>query len=376
MTGLTTSEVSPEARAVIRRMKEYVDDVLTGRIPACEKVIKACRRHESNLQSSRRKKYPWRFDKELAARPVLFMERYLVPTKGQYDSMALMGWQVFVLCSVYGWVDKCTGLRRFREALILVPRSNGKSTMISGVSTYGMTKDGERGADIYLLANTKEQAGIVYEECRNQILASPALSCRIRALRDRLHYDATASSIQHRSSDSKRLDGLAPHYAVFDELHGYRNFALINVIKRGTNKRRNPIIWYISTMGSVLDGPLVHYYQLFSDALEEGLMEKTVSDRLFSFICEIDPGDDVADERAWYKANPSLGQILSMDMLRDDWARAKGVPAERADFICKQLNVMVDSGDAGYVDIEVIGRNQGQAGAETLRTRRGSTSQS
>lgn len=36
--------------------------------------------------------------------------------------------------------------------------------------------DGERGADIYLLANSKEQAGIVFNECRDQIRASRYLA--------------------------------------------------------------------------------------------------------------------------------------------------------------------------------------------------------
>ena len=63
---------------------------------------------------------------------------------------------------------------------------NGKSTMLAGNATYGACKDNERGADIYLLANSKEQAGIVFNECRSQIRASRYLSPRFRPLRDGL----------------------------------------------------------------------------------------------------------------------------------------------------------------------------------------------
>ena len=61
-----------------------------------------------------------------------------------------------------------------------------------------------------------------------------------RTLRDGVYYDAMQSSIKHRSSDSKRLDGLNPHMAIFDEIHEYRDFKLINIIKRKIVKRLQP----------------------------------------------------------------------------------------------------------------------------------------
>src|SRR5699024_6683122 len=109
--------------------------------------------------------------------------------------MTLLPWQCFVEGNLYGWVDKKTGLRRYREALIVVGTGNGKSTMLAGNATYGACKDGERGADIYLLANSKEQAGIVFNECREQIKASRYLAPRFRPLRDGVYYDAMNASI-------------------------------------------------------------------------------------------------------------------------------------------------------------------------------------
>ena len=69
------------------------------------------------------------------------------------------------------------------------------------------------------------------------------------------HYARAHAVIRHRSSDSKRLDGLNPHGAIFDEIHEYRDFKLLNIIKKKTVKRDQPLIMYITTMGSVLDGP-------------------------------------------------------------------------------------------------------------------------
>lgn len=348
----------------------YARDAVDGKITVCDKTRLACSRFLDDLQRSQTDSdYPWVFDERLAARPVAFIERFLAPTKGDYDKMTMMPWQCFVECNLFGWVDRSTGLRRFREALILVGTGNGKSTMMAGNATFAACKDGERGADVYLLANSKEQAGIVFNECKAQIDASKYLAPRFRTLRDGVYYDAMQSSIRARSSDSKRLDGLNPHLAVFDEIHEYRKFDLINIIKKKTVKRAQPLIMYITTMGNVIDGPLAYYYDLFTGALN-GRLQPAIADRMFAYICELDAKDDPDNSALWVKANPSLGVTLQQDVLQDQWDRCKLIPQERADFICKQLNIMVNADDMAFVQPEVIRRNRDMFDMESLEGRR------
>lgn len=317
---------------------------------ACERFFRDLERSETDPS------WPWIFDPAKAERPITFMERYLTPSKGDYDSFKLMDWQVFCEANLYGWVHRETGLRRFNEGLIIVGRGNGKSTLVSGNGVYGVCKDDERGADVYLLANSKEQAGIVFNECGTQIKNS-RIASRFRVLRNAIFYDQTNGSIQHRASDSRKLDGLNPSMAIFDEIHGFLNFKLINVIKRGMNKRRQPLALYITTMGTVLDGPLMHFYTLFTDAMIPGKLREDVADRMFAFICELDEDDDVNDFTKWIKANPSIGVLLDLEQLKGDWERCKHIPQERSDFICKQLNIFTNNAEAKFVDYEVLKRN-------------------
>ena len=364
--------IGPEAQtegSPVARCLDYAFGALDGSLTVCAKTRMACRRFLADLRRSRDPAYPWRFDARKAERPVLFMERFLKPVKGDYDRMELLGWQCFVECNIYGWVDRETGLRRYREALILVGKGNGKSTMMAGNATFLACKDGEPGADIYLLANSKDQAGIVFNECKTEIETSPALAPRFRTLRDGIHYDKNNATIRHRSSDSQRLDGLNSHGAIFDEIHEYRDFKLLNIIKRSTVKRRQPLIIYITTMGKVIDGPLAQYYGLFTDAME-GKLAPAIADRMFCYIAELDEGDDPDDTSTWAKANPSLGKTLQIETLRQDWERNKLVPQERADFICKQLNIMVNADDMAFVQPEVIRRNSGEIDMESLLGRR------
>ena len=230
--------------------------------------------------------------------------------------MELLPWQHFIEQNLYGWVSRETGYRRFREGIIIVGQGNGKSTLIAGNAAYGLTKDGERGAEVYCLANSKEQAKIIYGECCAQVKGSPMLSKHIRITKSGMYYDKTNSKFQPLAADSTNLDGRNVHMGVFDEIHEYKDYKLINVIKGKTKKRKQPLIIYITTLGTVIDGPLMDYYVLGGNILDNiGVIAQRAADRIFVYIDEIDEADDPADPSCWCKANPSLGALLDIEDL-------------------------------------------------------------
>jgi phage terminase large subunit-like protein len=78
---------------------------------------------------------------------------------------------------------------------------------------------------------------------------------------------------------------------------------------------------------------------------------------MFIYIDEIDEGDDPNDPSCWGKANPSLGKLLNMDDLLDEWERVKSIPAERSNFINKQLNVFTAIDELSFLDAKIIRKN-------------------
>lgn len=343
----------------VRRAVGYMRRVNAGEEVTSRKVVAQCQRMQAEFYAIRREDCPWRFDAARAERPIRFIERFLSPSKGDYDRMRLMDWQCFALAMIFGWVSKETGLRRFQEALIYVGSGNGKSTLMAGIAAFMASKDGERGADVCLFANSRDQASIVFEECKKQIANSPLISERFRVTRDAIYYDRTGSKIRSFASDSGKLDGLNPHAAVFDEIHEFQNFKLVNVVKRKRVKRRQPLFIYLTTAGYVNEGPLDYYYRLFSDSLVDGKLAKEVADRLFGLMYELDADDKIEDVRTWKKANPGLGYLLHEKDMEVAWETAKHIPQERADFICKNLNLKVNADESSFVDWSVLMRNDG-----------------
>ena len=339
-----------------------------GPIASGVKRIQACERFLRELELSKSPDYPWRFDLEKAYRPIDFIEKFCVPTKGDYDRMELLPWQHFIEANLYGWVDKKTGLRRFREGIILVGSGNGKSTLITGNAIFGASKDGERGAECYCVANAKEQAKIIFDEAKAQVETSPLLKKHFRARRDGIYYDPTRSKVQALASDPKTLDGKNVHLAIFDEVQDYRDYSFISRLKKKIVKRLQPLILYISTLGSVIDGPLMDLYVLGGQILaQDPAISPVVSDRVFVYIDEIDENDDPDDVTCWGKANPSTGVLLHLDAMIADWERAKLTPSERADWINKQLNVFTSVDALSFLDVKVIRKNNAVKPLEELR---------
>lgn len=353
---MTLPQVSREVEESLAY--QFAVDVVSGKIVSGRRRVQCCQRFLDDLEKSLDPSYPWEFDLQKAYCPIEFMERFMVPTKGAYHEMKLQPWQHFVEGNLYGWVSKDTRLRRFREGLIIVGSGNGKSTMVSGNLLYAISKDGERGAEAYCLANSRDQAKIVYRECGAQVLASPVLSKHFRVTNTEIRYEKTNGRLQPLASDARTLAGLNVHAAAFDELQEFRKWKLINTIKAKGKKRRQPLFLYITTLGNVLDGPLADLYTLGGTILDGSTaISQRASDRFFAYIDEIDEGDDPDNPECWGKANPSLGVLLLLDDLIDEWERCKFVPAERSNFINQQLNVFTDVDEMSFLDVPTILRN-------------------
>jgi len=146
---------------------KYAQEVVSGVIPACKWVKLACQRQLDDLAKVKDVSWPFRFDKHKGEKVCQFIEQ-LPHIKGKWagTDIELSVWQSFILTTLFGWVRKSDGLRRFREAYIEVPRKNAKSTIAAGIGLYMLTEDGEPGAEVYSGAGTEKQAWEVFKPAR------------------------------------------------------------------------------------------------------------------------------------------------------------------------------------------------------------------
>lgn len=279
---------------------------------------------------------PYYFDEETGERPIIFIERFCKQSQGTLGApLRLELFQKAFIQTLFGWLLKSTGYRRFRETLFLVGRKNGKSTLLAALALYMLVADYEGAAEIYSVATKKDQARKTLTEAVNMVKQSPELRAIIKKRRNDIYFPATASTFEALASDSNTLDGLNSHAVIIDELHAIRDRNLYEVMKQSTSSRRQPLVIMITTSGTVRESVFDNLYGLACD-IADG---KVTEDTFLPVLYELDARAEWTDPQAWIKANPGLGTIKQYATLAAFVERAKKNPEDLPGVLCKDFNV-------------------------------------
>ena len=200
--------------------------------------------------------FAFRFEPELAIRVCWFVEMSRISKAISRRRIRLEPWQVFILTTVFGWVNKDTGKRRFRRVYIECPRGSGKSAFSSPLAVYMAFMDGEGGAEVYIAPTTRDQAKIVFSFAQAMPRQMPEFLKRagVEVTTISIHQQSSTSFFRPLASEANSLDGLNIHCAIVDELHAHPNRELWDVIETGLGKRDQSLLWAITTAGTNQSG--------------------------------------------------------------------------------------------------------------------------
>ena len=321
----------------------WARDVVAGRVPSGRLMRGACQRHLADLEKG--DDFLFRYDPgpgEKFRKFCLTLRHY----KGEFAGkpVELVPAQLFIFGCVLGWLRKSDGLRRFRVAYVEVPRKNGKSAILSCLSLYMLSLDGEPGAECYTLATKKDQAKIVFGDAVKMI--PPAMREKwFRERYNQLHFERASSKLEPLSADSKKLDGLNPHFACADEIHEWPDRALWDVIEDGMGARRQPLLVGITTAGYDRQSFCYTLRKTAVSLAEDGGAGNFKVDSFFGFIAGADPEDakDWRNPRVWAKANPLLGVSKRLDYMLQQIERGEAEPSKINTILNKQLNLWTEA---------------------------------
>jgi len=328
----------------------YAESVADAPDLACNWVRLAARRFLDDLARETEAAFPFRFDRLRAFRTCSFVEA-MPHIKGSWaargERLQLSPWQIWVTASLFGWVRKDTGRRRFRRALILVPRKNGKSAWAAGIGLYMLAADGEHGAEVYAGATSEKQAMEVFRPAQQMALKTPRLV-------DRFGLDVRATTIVSVETNSrfapiigKPGDGASPSCAIVDEYHEHEDDVLVETMRTGMGAREEPLLLLISTAGDNVAGPC---FAAMQDA-QAMLAGNQRDDALFAALYGLDDGDDWTADAALVKCNPNYGISVAAEFLRQERDDALANARRQAIFKTKHLNQWVGARSA-YFNME------------------------
>jgi len=356
---MTTDDIGPYVTSAM----QYADDVIGGNIVAGKWTILACERQSKDMvRSDEDESWPYEFNVDRAEAICDFIE-HMHHVKGAWakrrERIRLEPWQCFGLAVAFGWEHRIDKTRRFRTSYEEVARKNAKSTKAAGVGLYGLTDDGEEGAEIYAAAVNRDQAKIVFDVAKQMVQRSPELREKfgVEVLAHNINVQSTGSSFVPLHSESGSLEGKNPHIAIIDELHAHKTRAVYDVIETGTGARLQSMMWIITTAGSNRAG-ICYELRTYLTKILQGLTE---DDTFFGIIYSIDDGDDWTDPKVWAKANPNLGVSVYVEDIARQCRKAMEMPSAQNNFVTKRMNVWANA-DTAWMDMRAWDR----AGDPTL----------
>jgi len=277
-----------------------------------------------------------------------FIENFCRHSKGKLagQHIILELWEKAMIAAIFGFID-IEGNRKYREAVLIIGKKNGKSLIASAVGLYMLVADGEGGPEVVACATKKDQAKIIWTEAKRMVKKSPTLNKRIRSLVGELASDFNDGSFKPVASDSNTLDGLNIHAGMMDEIHAWRNGkALYDIIADGTTAREQSLIFITSTAGTEREDIFDLKYDEATSIINGYFDDNGVKDdRFIAFIYELDKRKEWTDEACWIKANPGLGTIKNLSTLRHKVEKAKTNPMLIKNLVCKEFNIRETSSE-------------------------------
>jgi len=302
----------------------YIDGVRSGKIPACKELKQAMDYIEDKLD------HPDVIIRaDMIEKAVELIERYF--------EITLLNWQLFILALVHCYYHS-TDMVVFDEFLIMMGRGNGKNGFISPIAWYLTTHyHGVKGYNIDIIANSEDQAETSFKDVYNVLERTWKKSKKFfYKTKQQIINLRTNSYIKYNTSNAKTKDGKRTACLIFDEIHEYEDWEMINVFTSGFGKKKHSRTFYITTNGYVRGGVLDEQLDLAKRVLSGEIKDLGFLPLLY----KLDDKEEVNDPANWVKANPSLPYFpLLQKELEKVFVKMKYQAHLAIDFMTKRMNM-------------------------------------
>ena len=327
-------------------IREYYEKIKSGEIAVGRKVLKTYEKIVHDMDNP----VKFHYDEERANHATYFIENFCKHSQGEMggQNVILELWQKAMIATMFGFVDN-DGYRQYRRAILIVGKKNGKSLIASAIGIYMQIADGEMGPEVVSAATTRDQAKKIWEASKAMVQMSPSLRKIIKPLTGELSSKPfNFGTFKPLSSDYNTLDGLNLHCVLMDELQQWKNgLGLYDILARGISARKQPLIFITTTAGTIRED----IYDTIYDECEMiingyGDPDGYKDERTIAFIYELDKRKEWVYEKNWMKANPGLGTIKNVDIMRGEVEKAKNNPLLIKNLLCKDFNIRETNSEA------------------------------
>lgn len=353
---------------------EYAELIRDGRKVACEELKQTVNRFFADLDNP-----DYQMDPKAPEFCIGIIEKTLCHQQGEkLDGTPLRGtlfllepYQKFIIYNLVGFKLKGTDIVRFHEALIYIPRKNGKTGLAAALAWALSLLYRKSGSKTYIASAALMQSLESFNFLKyniNRMGENQKDGGTVKII-DNNNEHSMESELEDGSffiralaSNPDAQDSLNASCAICDEIHAFKQPKQYNLFKEAMKAYTNKLLIGISTAG---DNEQAFLGQRLKYCRK--VLNGTVKDeQYFIFMCCAPEGVkdgsvDFTDPQIHEMANPGYGITIRPNEILNDALQAQNDPQQRKDFFAKSLNVYTNALKA-YFDIDEFRKSDRQYG--------------
>ncbi|MEZ9122417.1 terminase large subunit [Vibrio cyclitrophicus] len=314
---------------------QYAEDIRDGVIPSCKSLRWTVERYFKDLE--RDDIYLDTDEINRVLHFCTFVTHFKGPLAGQ--PFKVEPWQAFILVNVICWKWKATGYRRYREAVVHVPRKNGKSFLSSVIGNYFLLMEPKQH-DIACYAVNAQQARIVFDGAKQMVLRNKAMKKRAVLNAHKMTHVKTFSRFEPVNAKSGSNEGRNDSVIIGDEAHVWGDGEMYSTMGLGTAARPESTHFIISTAGT----DTTSFYKQLVDQYKA-----YTPDTVFTAFYEQDSINEIEDVTTWTKSNPNLGVSVHEEEIKDTLDKSRAIPHRYSETLTKRFNIWTQ-GDQKFIE--------------------------
>lgn len=333
----------------------YANSIREGEKVACKELQQAVERFFQDLENPN-----YWMDSKAPEFCIQIIEKTLCHQQGEkLDGTPLRGtpfklepYQKFIIYNLVGFKLAGTDIVKYHEALIFIPRKNGKTGLAAALAWALSLWYRRSGAKTYIASAALMQSLESFNFLKYNIdrMGENSKNGGSVKIIDNNNEHSMESSLPDGSFFIRALaanpdtqDSLNCNIAIVDECHAFKKPKQYNLFKEAMKAYTNKLLIGISTAGDneqLFLGQRLKYCRKVLDG--------TVKDeQYFIFMCcanEDENGNiDYINPITHEMANPGYGVTIRPDEILNDALQAQNDPQQRKDFYAKSLNVYTNA---------------------------------
>ena len=291
------------------------------------------------------------YDEAIADMYVELFGMFKIKIRDEIKPFIIPDWQQPFVRNLFGWYSRTQKRRRYKKALLYIPRKNGKTTLGAAITLAEMLTTKVANAKMYSISETIGNAQLIFDGAKEIIQESPLICNEVEIFKDSLRSKLTGAKFTWISSERTGKQGYKPHFLLCDELHDMtaKTESAVHAMKGGMGATWHGMQLYFTTADCERQSLCNEMYRYGLDVCENPATDLTFLPCIYHTPYEFDMFNDDERTNALKLANPGYGIGIDPDFYAQEWNSKKNDPSGVDFFSRFYLNRMTSVGANGWL---------------------------